>query len=53
MIYCDLNGNEWGIYASIYANIDLLQKQLFTGKGMTVLQILENSQENNRGGVLF
>ena len=26
MIYCDLNGNEWGIYASIYANIDLLQE---------------------------
>ena len=26
MIYGDLNGNELGIYASIYANIDLLQE---------------------------
>ena len=31
----------------------LLQKQLFTGKGMTIVQILEHSQESNRGGVLF
>ena len=29
-----------------------IQKQLFTGNGMTVLQILENSQESNCGGVL-
>ena len=36
----------------MYANIDL-QKQLFTGNGMTVLQILEISQEGNRGGILL
>ena len=35
-IYYDLNGNELEKYASIYANIDQLQKQLFTGNGMTV-----------------
>ena len=32
-------------YASICANINQLQKQLFVGKGMTALQILENSQK--------
>ena len=52
-IYCDLNGNELEEYASIYANINQLEKQLFTGNEMTVLQILENSQESNRGAVLF
>ena len=49
----DLNGNEWEKYASIYVNIDWLQKQLFTGMGMTVLQVLEYSKEISRGGVLF
>ena len=39
--------------ASIFANTDLLQKQLFTGRRMTVLQILENSQESNCSGILF
>ena len=34
----------------IYAN-DYLQKQRFTGNGMAVLQILENSQESNRSGL--
>ena len=52
-IYCDLNGNELEKYANICANIDQLQKQLFTGNRMTVLQILENSQERNCGRVLF
>ena len=46
-IYCDLNGDELEKYASIYANIDQLQKQLYTGNRMTVLQILENSHESN------
>ena len=50
-IYCDLNGNELEKYAWIYANIEL-QKQPFTDYGMTALQILENSQESNHGGVL-
>ena len=49
----DLNGNEWEKHASIYVNIDWLQKQLFTGMGMTVLQVLEYSKEISRGGVLF
>ena len=40
-------------YANLYANINLLQKQLLTGNRMTVLQILENSQENNRNGVQY
>ena len=35
------------------ADEDLLQKQLFKGNVMTVLQILEKSQESNREGVLF
>ena len=48
-----LNGNELGEYASIYANINQLQKQLFTGKKITTLQILENSHENHCGGLLF
>ena len=52
-IYSDLNGNELEKHASIYAIIDFLQKQLFTSNGMTVLQILENSQEINCGRVLF
>ena len=42
-IYFDLNGNELEKYARIYANIAELQKQLFTGNKMTVLQILKNS----------
>ena len=42
-IYFDLNGNELEKYTSIYANIDELQKQLFMGNKMTVLQILKNS----------
>ena len=46
--YRDLNGNELNKYASIYANIDELHKQLFTGKEIIVLHILENSQESNR-----
>ena len=33
--------------------MDELQKQLSTGKRVTVLQSLENSQENNRGRVLI
>ena len=52
-IYSDLYGNELEKYKGIYANIDLLQKQLFTGNRITVLQILENYQESNNGGVLF
>ena len=52
-IYSDLSGNELEKYASIYAIIGFLQKQLFTSNGMTVLQILENSQEINCGRVLF
>ena len=52
-IYCDLNGNELEKYANICAYTDQLQKLLFTDNGMTVLQILENSQESNRGKVLF
>ena len=51
--YCDLNGYGLEKYASIYANIDILQKQLFTGNRMTVPQILESSQENNCGRVLI
>ena len=52
-IYYDLNGNELEKYVSIYANIDSLQKQLFSGNGMTILLISENSQESTRDGVLF
>ena len=52
-IYCDFNGNELEKYPSIFAKVDLLQKQLFTSNGMTVLYILENSQESNLGGFLF
>ena len=46
--YSDLNGDEIEKYASIYANM-----QMFSGNELTVLQFLENSQERNRGGVLF
>ena len=49
---CDLNRNELENYASIYANIDSLQKQLFTVNGMIVLQILEDAKESDRGKVL-
>ena len=52
-IYCYLNGNELEKYASIYVNIDQLQRQLFADNGMTLLQILEKLQETNRSGVLF
>ena len=52
-IHCDLNINELEKYANLDANINLLQKQLLTGNRMTVLQILENSQENNRNGVQY
>ena len=52
-IHCYLNGNELEKYASIYVNIDQLQKQLFAGNGMTLLQILEKLQESNRSEVLF
>ena len=52
-VYCDLNGNELGEYASVYPNIDQLPKQQFTGKRITVLQISEKSQENNNRRVLF
>ena len=45
-VSCHLNINEMEKYASIYANM-----QLFTGNGMAVVQILENSQESNHGGV--
>ena len=31
----------------------ITQKQLFTGNRVTVWKILENSQEHNRGAVLF
>ena len=41
-------------YASIYANIDKLQKQLLTGDVMIVLKKeFENSQESNRDEILF
>ena len=40
-------------YASIYANIDELQKQLLIGKRITVLQISKNFQESKCSGVLF
>ena len=50
-IYCDLNGNELEKYANVYPNIYQLQKPLFTHHRMTILQILESSQENYRGGV--
>ena len=36
-IYCDFNRNELEKYPSIFAKVDLLQKQLFTSNGMTVL----------------
>ena len=52
-IYCDLNRNELGECLGMYANIDQLQKKLFTGKKNYVLQISENSQEKSRGGVLI
>ena len=52
-IYCDLNRNELGEYASICANTDQFQKQFFTCKKITVLQISENFQESNSGGILF
>ena len=52
-IHCYLNGNELEKYASIYVNIDQLQRQLFADNGMTLLQILEKLQETNRSGVLF
>ena len=53
MIFCDLSGNELEEYASICANINQIQKQLFIAKRITALQISENSQENNCGGELF
>ena len=37
-------GNELKKYASISANIDYLQNQLFTSNRITALQILKNSQ---------
>ena len=40
-------GMNW---KNIYANLDGLRKHLFADNRMTVLQILKNSQENNRGG---
>ena len=52
-IHCYLNGNELEKYASIYVNIDQLQRQLFADNRMTLLQILEKLQETNRSGVLF
>ena len=42
---------KWKNMASIYANTDQLQKQLFTGNEMTVIQISENPQESSGGGV--
>ena len=46
------NGNEFEKYAS-WLNIIARLIAEVAGNGMTVLQILENSQESNHGGALF